>query len=295
MDTPLVSIVIPCYNHEKFVQDCIQSVIDQTYENIELIIIDDGSKDDSVSKIREMIPKCEKRFVRFEFRNRPNKGLSATLNEAIDWCRGDYFSAIASDDQLLSDKIKNQIRVFSYESKEHTVAIFGGVILIDDNGNQIDIKRLPASYYDFENILLHNCAFYAATQLIKTNAIRKVGKYRTDILVEDWYMWLKLAEIGNIYCTDEVYAKYRWHANNTTKNYELIFRENLKTISQYKDNLHYVEAYNKLYWVYINSMAIKHKKHAIIEFSKEIARNPKRVIGFNTLRFFRNLFLRKEL
>ena len=54
-DQPLVSVVIPCYNHEQFVQDCIQSVIDQTYQNIELIIIDDGSKDNSVEKIKELM------------------------------------------------------------------------------------------------------------------------------------------------------------------------------------------------------------------------------------------------
>lgn len=55
-----MSVVIPCYNHEQFVQDCIQSVIDQTYENIELIIIDDGSKDGSVKKIQQMISECER-------------------------------------------------------------------------------------------------------------------------------------------------------------------------------------------------------------------------------------------
>lgn len=70
---PLVSVVIPCYSHGNFVQDCIQSVISQTYQNIELIIIDDGSKDNSISKIEEMIEKCEKRFVRFEFRHRQIK------------------------------------------------------------------------------------------------------------------------------------------------------------------------------------------------------------------------------
>ncbi len=98
---PLVSVVIPCYNHENFVQDSIQSVIDQTYQNIELIIIDDGSKDGSVEKIQEMIPACQERFVRFEFRHRPNKGLSATLNEALEWCEGEYYSPIASDDIIL--------------------------------------------------------------------------------------------------------------------------------------------------------------------------------------------------
>ena len=97
IENPLVSVVIPCYNHEKFVQDCIQSVIDQTYPNIELIIIDDGSKDGSVEKIQEMIVACEQRFTRFEFRHRQNKGLSATLNEALEWCNGVYLSAIASD------------------------------------------------------------------------------------------------------------------------------------------------------------------------------------------------------
>lgn len=83
---PLVSIVIPCYNHEKYVQESIQSVIEQDYDNIELIIIDDGSSDNSVTKIKEMIQVCQKRFKRFEFRHRPNKGLCATLNEALAWC-----------------------------------------------------------------------------------------------------------------------------------------------------------------------------------------------------------------
>ena len=60
---PLVSVVIPCYNHEQFVRDSIQSVIDQTYQNIELIIIDDGSKDSSVEIIKKMLSACEQRLV----------------------------------------------------------------------------------------------------------------------------------------------------------------------------------------------------------------------------------------
>ena len=66
--TPLVTIAIPCYNHEQYVQDSIQSIIDQSYSNIELIIIDDGSKDNSVLKIQELISICTNRFSRFEFR-----------------------------------------------------------------------------------------------------------------------------------------------------------------------------------------------------------------------------------
>ena len=131
---PLVSVVIPCYNHEKFVQDCIQSVINQTYENIELIIIDDGSKDGSVEKIQEMIPICKQRFIRFEFRYRPNKGLSATLNEALEWCHGKYFSAIASDDMLLAEKLMVQVPIL--EADDACKGVFGNMILINDQNEE---------------------------------------------------------------------------------------------------------------------------------------------------------------
>lgn len=292
---PLVSIVIPCYNHEKFVQECIQSVIDQSYQNIELIIIDDGSKDNSVVKIKEMISDCERRFVRFEFRHRVNKGLSATLNEAIDWAGGKYFSAIASDDQLLPYKITKQIKIFSSSKEKNLAAVFGGVILIDDNGYEISTNQLPNKYYDFENILLHNCSFYAATQLMDIELIRRVGKYNPNILVEDWYMWLKLSEVGKIYCSDDIYVKYRWHSGNATKNYELIFRENLKTLNQYKNHVNYQKAYYKLLWVYLNSMASIDKKRSLIELFKLLFKDPIQIPNLNLLRFIRNLLLRNSL
>jgi len=124
MPEPLVSVVIPCYNHEKHVQECIQSIIDQDYQNIELIIIDDGSKDGSVGKIEEMILGCKVRFKRFEFRHRENVGLSSTLNEAIDWCEGGYFSPIASDDVLENNKISALTLLASEEL--NIAAVFGG-------------------------------------------------------------------------------------------------------------------------------------------------------------------------
>ena len=127
---PLVSIVIPCYNHAQFVQETVQSVIDQDYENIELIIIDDGSKDNSVEVIQEMIPACEERFVRFEFRYRPNKGLCATLNEALEWCEGEYFSPTASDDILKQNKISTQLAIMLSKKEQKIIGVFVGIELI---------------------------------------------------------------------------------------------------------------------------------------------------------------------
>ncbi len=70
MQLPLVTVVIPSYNHQNFVQDSIRSIIQQSYQNIELLVIDDGSSDQSIEKIKEMVEQCEERFVRFEFRYR---------------------------------------------------------------------------------------------------------------------------------------------------------------------------------------------------------------------------------
>ena len=147
---PLVSVVIPCYNHENYVQDSIQSVINQTYQNIELIIIDDGSKDGSVEKIKEMIPACQESFIRFEFRHRPNKGLSATLNEALEWCEGEFFSPLASDDRYFRNKVLSQVEKIS--EFDEVIALSSNISYIDETDNFIRNTNNPERIYFFEDI-----------------------------------------------------------------------------------------------------------------------------------------------
>ncbi|HKM37823.1 MAG TPA: glycosyltransferase, partial [Thiopseudomonas sp.] len=183
---PLVSIVIPCYNHAQFVQETIQSVIDQDYENIELIIIDDGSKDNSVDVIQEIIPACKERFIRFEFRFRPNKGLCATLNEALEWCEGKYYSAIASDDVMISDKCSIQVEFF-IENPEYD-AVFGSAYIIDNNGKLIRKNKKKSEDVTFKDLFLVKKMVSAPTQMIKLDAIKSAGEYPVGEYIEDWYM-----------------------------------------------------------------------------------------------------------
>lgn len=103
-ELPLVTVMIPSYNHEKYIKESIQSVIDQTYSRLELIVIDDGSKDNSIQIIEEMRLACEQRFEHFQFIFRENRGLSRTLNQGLSLARGEYFSIVASDDIMLSEK-----------------------------------------------------------------------------------------------------------------------------------------------------------------------------------------------
>lgn len=246
---PLVSVVIPCYNHENFVQDCIQSVIDQTYKNIELIIIDDGSKDNSVFKIQEMLEKCENRFVHFEFRHRENKGLSATLNEALEWCKGEYYSAIASDDILLKDKIENQINLF-LDNNEKVVAVFGNVHFIDESNKIIGSSKITENIiYKFNQVIMHEHWLYAPTQLLKTKAVRDVGGYKSGMLIEDWYMWLKLSKNGNILVVPNFFGKYRQHDNNTIKHLEKMQKGRFEVLSYFTEEKLYKDALFNVHWI----------------------------------------------
>lgn len=255
---PLVSIVIPCYNHEKFVQESIQSVIDQTYNNIELIIIDDGSKDSSVVKIQEMIESCKERFVRFEFRSRDNVGLSATLNEALEWCKGKYFSAIASDDQMISDKTEVQVEFL--ESNKEVVVVFGGVILINESNEHIEINAGAGQFYSFEDIILHNYNLPAPTQMIRSESLREVGGYSPTLFIEDWYMWLKLSQLGSIYALNNILCHYRMHYDNSSKNIIKMNGARLDVLAVFKDSILYEESLKRTKWLNSYEYFIVHRK-----------------------------------
>ena len=258
---PLVSVVIPCYNHDSYVQDTIRSVINQSYENIELIIIDDGSKDSSVEKINNLLEECQRRFTRFEFIARENKGLCATLNQAISWSKGKYFCAIASDDIMLEAKTATQVEFM--ENNNKVVALFGSANYINENNEIKNVNKLKEQEYPFDKILLNECAFFAPTQMMRLDVIEKIGGYNEEILVEDWYMWLKMAEKGIVYCISDTLANYRIHTNNTTKNSKFIYDNNMKTLRCYRDNKMYWKAYTKIRWVYITWTGQSDKKQSL--------------------------------
>ncbi|NNP75077.1 glycosyl transferase family 2 [Acinetobacter sp. Ac_3412] len=282
---PLVSVVIPCYNHMHYVHDCIKSVIDQTYQNIELIIIDDGSKDHSIEKIRELINICEQRFIRFEFRHRANKGLSATLNEALSWCRGEYYSIIASDDMMLSEKIMKQAN-FLKESDHKVAGVFGGYHLIDDDNNVIETALKDQKKYNFNDVFLHNFDLPAPTALLRLNAVKEVGGYAENLKIEDWYMWLKLTEKGNsLIYLNEVFVNYRSHGSNISKNLEIMNVERRKVIDCFKNNKLYNDAKLKIQWLKATDYSYINKVQALAFFKDIIVESPIRIFSVDFLRF----------
>lgn len=245
---PLVSVVVPCYNHEKYVKETIESIINQTYKNIELIVIDDGSKDNSVEIIKEMIPACEKRFTRFEFRNRPNKGLCYTLNEALEWCEGEYFSAIASDDIIRTYKTEEQVKYL--EKNQDTIGVFGAVKVLYKNGYEKEIIKKRNSY-NFDDIFLHKHNLPAPTSLLRLENVKSVGGYREDFIIEDWAMWLDLTENGGkLDYLNKVFASYRRHDGNLSGQFEKMYEGRMQIIELFKDKKNYKQAKSRALLVY---------------------------------------------
>jgi len=214
---PLVTIVIPSYNHELFIADAIQSVIDQSYDDIELIIIDDGSVDESVKVIESFIDKCQNRFKNFKFVTRENKGLPRTLNEALEYAAGKYFAMLSSDDILLKEKTS---KLVAYLEKHEPIAgIFAGIHLIDENRKRSRTLVPKEGIWNFNDILNKKCSLYAPTMMLRTSALKEVGGYWEDVNLEDRAILLKLSYSGFKFATiPDVVANYRWHQNNNVKN-----------------------------------------------------------------------------
>lgn len=255
-ELPLVSVVVPCYNHEKYVKDTIESIINQTYKNIELIVIDDGSKDNSVSVIQELSDKYG-----FTFIHRPNKGLSATLNEGIKLSKGKYFCACASDDIYVLDKIEKQVQFM--ESNLEYGMCYGKIIEFDDTGykKEREIKNVKSGWI-FEEILMFNLIIPAVTTMIKKNIYETVGTYDESLFVEDYDMWLRVANTYQIGFLDEYLAYYRKHDTNISKQTLRMYQAQKVIVYKWKHitNFSKFEKSWKLKW--FSSLSRNNKKEA---------------------------------
>ena len=245
-NVPLVSMVIPCYNHAAYVQQSIASIIAQDYANIELIIIDDGSSDESVLRIKEMAEQCRSRFVRFEFRARANKGLSVTLNEALRWINGTYFATLASDDILMPSKTSKLVECLRGEIG--IAGAFGSAEVIDSQGAVIGFSKSNNRTCDFKDVFLHAVIISAPTQLLDVNALKSVGGFIEGMYIEDWSLWLKLTGAGyKLKCIEDTLVRYRQHDSNISKNVIKMLECRLLILEKYRKYPDYEFALSQAY------------------------------------------------
>jgi len=249
---PLVSVVIASYNHGPYIEQSILSVLGQTYPNIELLVVDDGSKDDSVERITRLQAEHG-----FDFQTQQNQGLTRTLNGAIARTRGSLIVSFGSDDIMFPERIATQVAHMA--DKPEVGICAGNIELIDSHGELRPEKRqrrdLPFRRLSFDDVFMGLKPLPPApTLMLRREALDKVGGFDPDIPLEDLCIELKITRAGYyIDVLNVVMAQYRQHATNTYKNHRFMIENVLKTYALFSDH----PGYDVARYKFLNSMFVK--------------------------------------
>lgn len=216
-DDDKVSICIPSYNHAKFLPAAIDSALGQTYRNVEIVIADDGSTDDSLA-IAQGYEKRNPTIVRVVAHpGHRNLGISATENLAFRESRGAYWSVLASDDLFLPRKTERQMKLLQSHGSR-AAWVYGVAQYVDAEGNELPGRfgnPLPEGRAGVEMQISAN-RVPAMTVLARRQCISDTGGYRPGLLYSDWELWVRVAARYVCGFVSAPVVSYRMHGNNTS-------------------------------------------------------------------------------
>lgn len=240
MKSPLVSFVTPAYNHEKYIVESIRAAIAQTYHNIELLVIDDGSTDSTWQRLCELKEECERRFARTVFMRQSNKGTSLTLRTLCSMAQGEFISPCASDDRYKSPAALERMVSFLAEHPDYGFVV-GDDEFIDEEGRTCYWNADHSLCYDESNAVYRTFADFLKTRgpfddtsfgtyatLYLRNYIPNGFMFRKSVFdhlepltdkapLEDWFLMLQFSKYTKFKYLDEVMYSYRQHDSNTVK------------------------------------------------------------------------------
>ena len=214
--TTRVSVVVPSYNHAPFVQAALRSIFRQSLQPHELLVIDDGSTDDSPQIIERALHECP---FACELIVRGNRGLCATLNEGLARTSGDYFAYLGSDDLWLPEFLAARVRTLN--ERTHAVLAYGHAFLIDKQERIIDCTADWANYTDGDArtmLLAKTIAPMSPTVLYRRNALEQFG-WNEQAALEDYELYLKLSSVGEFAFDAQVLSAWRQHGHNASRNF----------------------------------------------------------------------------
>lgn len=222
---PKVSIIIPLYNMERYIKECVESALNQTCADTEVIVVDDGSTDNSPMLLEGFGDKIT--VIR-----QKNQGPAKALNNGIRAATGDFIAWMGSDDLYLPDFVEEHLNKF--EKEPYLDIIYTDYIIIDAKGNEIKTVKCPSplSYPLFIKMLLTNNFINGSTVMMRKECFEKVGYYDETLKASvDADMWFRLlfhnCKFGHIPIP---LVKYRWHPSNQSHKFKLM--------QKYRDEVH---------------------------------------------------------
>ncbi|UTY25860.1 glycosyltransferase [Treponema denticola] len=210
---PLVSIVIPVYNGSNYMREAIDSALAQTYPNIEVIVVNDGSTDNT-----DEIAKSYGNKIRYF--SKENGGVSTALNHAIENMKGEYFSWLSHDDMYLPEKIESQINILK-NLEDKTTVIYSGYKYIDEDNNILNEVRLEKLFALSELNKPLFSLFYeqlsGCTLLVHVSHFQRVGGFDTSLkTTQDYDLWFRILRNGTIHYDINCNTLSRLHHNQET-------------------------------------------------------------------------------
>lgn len=212
----LVSVICLCFNHEKFVTETLQSVLNQTYNNIELIILDDYSRDNSVNEIEKWL--TNNPGIQF-IKNEKNLGVTQSFNKALNFAKGDYIIDLAADDVLLPNCVALQLKKFHKSDIKNLGVVYGNAELIDENGKfssyyfpvdsskKVLEKRKTGNIY--KSILTGGNSICSVTAMYKKEVYEQLNGYDENLIYEDLDFWIRSSIIFNFDFVDDILVQKR--------------------------------------------------------------------------------------
>lgn len=236
-----VSVVVKSYNHAPYVHQTIQSVLDQSFQDFEIVVTDDSSTDGTPDIVRNF----QDKRIKLEVLSR-NNGISIAMNSVLARAKGKYIAILNSDDYALPGRLKRQVTFL--EDRPDVSALFGLPLAVDENGNMTklfnDFDR-PLSFPDFNRATWLNSFFFrgnclcAPTAMIRRSVYKRVGNYDPRLTnLQDLDMWIRMLKSGhNIFLLPEQFTAFR--IRNDAKNMsaprpDSILRSNFEMAQMYK-------------------------------------------------------------
>ena len=208
--TSKISVIIPCYNNFIFFEKCLRSVINQTYKNIEIIIIFDAGNKKDLRNLKSILKKKPKKIKLII--NSKNIGAGLSRNKAAKFAKGRYIAFLDSDDYWERNKLKHQL---AFMKKEKIIISHTSYYIINENNIKIgsQIAKYKQTYYD----LLNSCDIGLSSLMIEKNLFLK-NKFTSNKTKEDYASWLKIAKKMDIYGLNKHLLLWRKTRNSLSSN-----------------------------------------------------------------------------
>jgi glycosyltransferase involved in cell wall biosynthesis len=234
-EQPLVSVVMPAYNHERFVERAIRSVLDQTYHPVELIVVDDGSTDSTLAVIERVHLESGSAFTML---TKPNGGVASALNMAMLHAHGDYIAILASDDRFLPEKLARQVALFAQSPPEvGAVHSDGHEETLDGVSVPLTGSYMPADGPCLRQLVAREVTAIASSVMVKREAHDRAGGFDETLVGEDLDFYAAVAAQGYEFRYDPTPLMVKTAAPGSLgSKVELFFNDPFKTLQKHRQH-----------------------------------------------------------